>query len=172
MKRVILDTNIYEFMIKGMNTEALQRLASQREIIIYDNEIIRKELRDIPKEKIGLVDTKLRKLRNALLGVYDLLIGRHSYKITPEMYLVADKHYVAYRAAGGNISKDKIINDLLIVASAGLTQMDIVVSEDAKTMLSATAIKAYTIVNEVENLRTPNFIRFENFLKEIRRYVS
>lgn len=172
MKRVMLDTNVYEFMVKEIDIEALQRLAAQKEIVIYGNEVIRKELRDIPKKKIGLVDKKLRRLRSALLGVYDFVTGKRSYSITPKMHLIAEKYYIAYRAAGGSISKEKIMNDFLIVSSASVLRLDIVVSEDVTTMLSDAALRAYSIVNKVESVRTPNFIRFESFLKEIRRYVS
>ncbi len=143
MRRIILDTNIYEFMLKEMDAETLHTIAIQKEIIIYGNEIIRKELRNTPKEKIGLLGTKLIKLRTALLGVY-----------------------------GGNISKDKIINDLLIVSFASIKKLDIVISEDVRSMLSDAAKHAYAIVNEIENLRVPSFIRFDEFSKEIRRYVS
>lgn len=172
MKRVILDTNIYEFMLREFDADAMYRIGLQKEFIIYGNEIIRKELRDVPREKTGIINKKLIKLRNALLGVYDILTKKHSLTTTPVIRLIAEKYYIAYRAAGGNISKDSIINDFIIVASASFNGLDLVVSEDSRSMMSDAAKNGYEIVNNLENLRTPNFIRFENFLKEIRRYVS
>lgn len=77
MKRVMLDTNIYEFILREFDTNALRSLENQREIIT-------------PKEKI---------------------VKKHRLAVTPKIMFL-------------------------------------------------------------EKLRTPDFIRFENFLKEIRRYVS
>ena len=42
------------------------------------------------------------------------------------------------------------------------TDMDIVVSEDEKTMLTENAIHAYRLVNGIFKTRTPQFIGYEN----------
>ena len=172
MRRVILDTNIYEFILREIDAETLQKIASQKEILVYGNEIIRKELRDIPKQKTGLLGKRLIRLRSALLGLYDLLIQDHIYNITSEMHSLAEKYYIAYRSAGGGISRNDIINDLLIVSFASIKKLDIVVSEDARSMLSDAAKHAYSVVNKIENLRLPNFIGLDSFINEIRRYAS
>ena len=129
-------------------------------------------IRNIPKQKIGLLGKRLVRLRSALLGLYDLLTQNRMYNLTPEMHSLAEKYYIAYKSAGGGISRNDIFNDMLIVSFASVKKLDIVVSEDARSMLSDAAKHAYSVVNNIENLRSPNFIGFDSFINEIRRYAS
>ena len=56
-----------------------------------------------------------------------------------------------------------MFNDFLIVACAAINELDIVVSEDNKTMLSEYAIKTYDTVNSLRYHKTPKFIRYDEF---------
>lgn len=171
MKRILLDTNIYELILKGIEKETIYSLIEKNELVIYGNDTIRKELRDLPKEKFALVGDKIRKLRIALLSLYDLLV-RKTYPVDNNTKNLAEKYFIAYKSVGGHEAREKIINDFLIVASATLKNLDIVVSEDRKTMLSSKTLKVYDVVNNLEHRRTPNFIGFGEFEKEVRRYGS
>lgn len=53
--------------------------------------------------------------------------------------------------------------NFLIVACASINELDIVVSEDNKTMLSEYAIRTYDTVNSLRSHRTPKFIHYEDF---------
>ena len=81
---------------------------------------------------------------------------------------LADKYYRVYKVLDGNAIKKEIITDLIIVACASLHNLDIVVSEDNKTMLSEKTINAYKSVNTLERIRSPLFIGFKKFVSVLR----
>ncbi|MFO8016208.1 MAG: hypothetical protein R6U32_03830 [Candidatus Woesearchaeota archaeon] len=58
--------------------------------------------------------------------------------------------------------------DLMIVACASFNGLDIVYSADNKTILSKPAIKAYKHINSRENIRTPDFLNFNDLVKRFR----
>lgn len=168
MKRVMLDTNIYENILKYLDDAYLKKLVERKHLIIYGNAIIRKELREISVPKKVTINKRLRSLRIVLLNLYDILTGNHTYEISQEMLSLAEKYFVAYRASGGIKSKKEILNDFIIVASATIHDIDIVVSEDNKTILAEEALAAYKLVNTLDLKRTPKFIGFKEFTKELR----
>src|SRR3989344_5535938 len=150
MKKVLLDTSVYGRIIEKNEIESFRKLIKDK-IIIYGNRLIRKELRNTPKKiKIESDREKLRNLRIYLLTLYDELIKSHSFEITKEISDLAGNYYSVYRELGGNKSKTDILNDFIIVACASFKKMDIVVSEDEKTMFSRNAIRAYKLVNKLK----------------------
>jgi predicted nucleic acid-binding protein len=171
VKRVMLDTNVYEHVLRRFSEAELRSLFEQELMVFYGNAIVRKELRGIPAKLKIAVDRWLRSLRIVLLNLYDALNGAHVYGINPEMELLAEKYFVAYRMAGGIKSKSEILSDFIIVACATSKNLGVVVSEDAKTMLSREALSAYQLVNGLDAKRTPDFIGFKEF-KEALRGVS
>ncbi len=168
MKKMILDTNIYEFILKHIARKEIENLRLQSKLIIYGNEVVRKELRAIGKREKINVGKELRSLRIALLTLYDFVTGKHQFETTKEEIILAGKYFVAYRSFGGIKSEKDIQNDFLIVACASLNGLDIVVSEDDKTMASKPAKKAYSLVNGLQKLTTPEFIKFEDFKEKLR----
>lgn len=168
MKRVLLDTNIYEFILKYLEKERIKRFIEKQILVIYGIDIIRKELRKIPSKKVGIAGGDITNIRIALLSLYDFFVGEHQYKITEDILDLADKYFVVYKTLGGFASKSDIITDLSIVACAALHDLDIVVSEDNKTMLSESAINAYKSVNSLEKIKIPKFIGFEEFKNMLR----
>jgi hypothetical protein len=56
---------------------------------------------------------------------------------------------------------------MMIVAEATISKLDIVVSDDNRTMLSEPAKRAYFSVNKEHNLFTPNFIGYSEFKKKL-----
>lgn len=155
-------------MLKYLEIERIRKIKEDSIIIFYGIDIIRKELRATPKTKAEIVRGKLLKLRNALLLTYDLLIGEHQYKIDSKINQIADEYYIAYKVLQGKATKDEIIKDFRIVACASLHNIDILVSDDNKTMLSPESKKAYISVNEINKMMTPNFISFEEFKNLLR----
>lgn len=170
-RKFLLDTNIYGEMVVDVDIELLKSEYERCRVIILIygiNEVIRKELRATPKHiKVGN-----RKLRSNLLGLYDAFTGNHGLSLKEEHKKLADAYYLAYRHFGGSKTKDSVFNDFLIVACAALNGMDVVVSEDEKTMLAENAIKAYGFVNDLSKKRTPRFIGYKGFKLELRSCSS
>ena len=165
MKNILLDTNIYGLIVVDYDrNEVRNSIENKKEVIIYGLSLIRKELRDTPKN-IRLVGSSLR---NSLLSIYDEITKDHILKLTIDIEELADSYFNVYKEIGGYASKDDIIKDLIIIACASLNSLDIVVSNDNKTMLSEKAIKSYKIVNELKKIRIPRFLDYEEFKKEIR----
>lgn len=164
----MIDTSVYEFILKYIEKQLLETILFKKYIVFYGNAIIRKELREIPKGKKEIVDGHIKSLRNILLQLYDFLVGKHHYHITKQMEELADKYFTVYRTLGGIASRKEIINDFKIIACASLNNLDIVVSEDVKTMLSEEALKSYRSVNGILGFKTPNFIKFNEFRNKLR----
>ena len=150
-KRVLLDTNVYGRVIEESLSGLVKKLEKKEKIVVYGNAIIRKELRNIPRTR--MVGTK--KIRTAALSLFDLLVGKHSIEITNLTSYIALEYMKNYK----EIMDNSLLNDFLIVASASLKELDIVCSEDEKTMKSKRAIEAYRKVNSENDLRTPKFIK-------------
>lgn len=165
MKRILLDTNIYEYITRYISQEELRKILNDKKIIIYGIDIVRKELRDIPKR---INTSEIKNLRLTLLSLYDLMVGKHQYVITESVKEIADKYFIVYKSLDGKKKKPEIIMDFLIVACASINGLDLVVSEDNKTLLSDKSITAYKSVNSLEKIRTPAFIGFKKFKKFLR----
>lgn len=161
MLRVIFDTNIYGLLIKEEEFDVVrQKIVKDKDFIVYGFKPIRKELRDTPKhEKLG----KLKK-RNLLLSLYDELTKGRYLKDSIQINRLALKFYNAYREFGGIRNwKDTNINvDFTIVACASFYKLDVVVSDDSKTLLSKPAIKSYKHITLKEGLWHPNFWKYSD----------
>ena len=160
MKRVILDTNIYGLILKVKEEEKIiNQLSSKKDILIYGFDIIRKELRDVPK-KIK-IDNK--NLRVVILNLYDKIIKTHSLENKSYIKKLAENYFQTFKEINKNASKKKMMNDFFIVACASKNNLDIVVSEDERTMFNQDSLKTYRIVNKIKGLSTPEFINYEKF---------
>lgn len=164
IRRVILDTNVFEKIIEYEERGLLKKKIKRRRdrIIIYGiRNVIRKELREVPSR----VKVRKAQLRLALLSVYDDLIGEHELNIVPVARFLAKSYFEEYRRNRGSQGWKKMENDFLIVACATINHLDIVVSEDEATMLSKPALRAYEIVNRENNYEVPEFLSYEKFRK-------
>lgn len=159
MKRVLLDTNIYGRVVERSDEEVQTLAEKRKDIVIYGFDVVRKELRAVSKD----VKHGKKKVRLALLALYDSLVKSHIYGTTSPIRQLAGEYFKAYKELGGRKSEKEILNDFMIVACASIHELDIVVSEDNKTMLSDSALKAYRIVNSLRKYRTPQFIGYEDF---------
>ncbi|MBI2550028.1 PIN domain-containing protein [Candidatus Woesearchaeota archaeon] len=167
MMRVLLDTNVYAKLVldEEVQMELLGRIPSQ--IMVYGSEVNRHELRDLPKG-LQLYD---RNERILLLRVYDLLTQKEkrTYRTTPFVEMLALKYFEEYVRLKGNKGYEELRKDFVIVATASLHNLDIIVSEDKKTMFSAEARKAYEAVNQNNQIRTPQMIGYAEFKQMLRR---
>lgn len=160
MKRVILDTNIYGIIAEKENIEEFHNvLENKKSVIIYGFDIVRKELRRVPKNII----IKGHNFRVLLLNLYDRVTRNHALHKTKLIEQLATDYYSTYVKLFGHTPKDKILDDFLIVACASINGLDVVVSEDSKTMLSSYAKKTYNIVNSLRGHATPDFLNYSEF---------
>lgn len=168
MKRVLLDTNVYGVLILERKT-AMELLGLiPAEIIIYGSEVIRAELREVSKrEKV-----EDRSKRLLLLNLYDSLTQKEdrTYRTTPPIEILALQYFDDYFKNKGKKTYEEIRKDFLIIATASIHGLDIVASNDTKTMLSGEAKKAYENVNEKNQLHIPELLNYEEFKSMLRRF--
>ena len=148
--RILFDTNVYGILAEEASPALLGKMETSENVIIYGFSLVRKELRDTPKNLVQ----KGRKFRNILLNYYDNLTADHDLQLTKLVQVLAEEYLKNY---SGGISKNKLRGDFTIVACASFNHLDILVSEDNHSMLSKKAIDAYNKVNAENGLRTPSF---------------
>jgi len=155
--RAMLDTNTYEILYRK-NLPQILNLIESNYLIVYGCKTIRDELREIPKN----LSVEGRSYRQILLAIYDKITKNHSYPVESLAETLAEEYWKAYK---GGVAKRKIMPDFLIVAIATIHRLDIIVSEDEKTMKSGPALRAYKQVNTQKELQTPRFIKIEELTK-------
>lgn len=159
MKRTILDTNIYGELAIDKDVGEIVDSIGGGSVTVYGLPIIRKELRDTPKSSIF----EEKNLRITMLSIYDKLVKDHILEVTNNTIELAKEYDMTYKNLGGGKGQDKMATDLLIVACASLNNLDIVVSDDCHSLCSEKAVQSYKIVNDLRKLRTPNFLRYNEF---------
>ncbi|HZX20519.1 MAG TPA: hypothetical protein VFF13_05890 [archaeon] len=159
--RVLFDTNVYGLVAKTATPHQFVSLVESKGAIVCGSTIIRSEIRKISKDaSIGGL-----KLRKIVLGIYDALVDdKRNYSISGLIESIATEYYKNY---SGNHSWKEMENDFLIVATASLHQIDVVISNDEKTMISKNAVSAYRTINQKFELDTPKFIKLEEFERTI-----
>ena len=165
MKRVLLDTNVYTALLKeGETGKSVVVQAAALGFRFYGFEEVRHELKSAPRMVVHFSEN----LRADLLRLYEEVIAKE-YSFEQKMMDLAVEYYNAYRSFGGGISHKDIITDFLIVACASLKQVDVVVSQDAGSMLNAYARRSYAEVNSKHDLAVPKLLTYESFKKEIEK---
>ena len=93
-----------------------------------------------------------------------LYLVRKYLKDSIQIHRLAMKFYNSYRQFGGirNWDKTNIDIDFTIVACAMFYKLDILVSDDSKTMLSKHALKAFKHISIKEALRQPVFWKYSD----------
>ena len=97
-----------------------------------------------------------------MLTVYDRIVGRHSLPVSDLASYLAIQYLNEYK---GSQSREKMLDDFIIVAVASLEKLDIVCTEDNKTMASKDSVIAYKKINDKNGLRTPSLITLKEMQK-------
>ncbi len=166
MKRIILDTSVYGKLLEDdFIREKFEKKFESSEYIVYGNPIIRKELRSTTKSIIF----KDKKLRLLLLALYDSFVKKenHDLKINPLVEKLSKDYFEQYKRQKGFFSKEEMKNDLIIIATATIYYLDVIVSNDEKTMLSPICLKVYDTINKKYGLNNPMFKLYSAFKKEL-----
>lgn len=170
MKRILLDTNIYGQLVEDdILLLELSNLVPDI-FVIYGMPLIRKELRQISTKVI--VEGKSK--RNMVLIAYDSFVRKdnHTLHVNEFVLLLAHKYFEEYKKRGGTFSHDEMFSDFTIVACASLHNLDVVISDDKRTMLSDKAKEAYKTINEEKQFRTPQFYMYGQFKEVVRRFTN
>ena len=102
------------------------------------------------------------KVRINCLKIYDEIVKGHDLSVTELCEDLALKYYKEINPVK---PFKKIRNDLLLAALATFYELDLVISEDRKTLVSKEFVKAFEKVNNRNNLNTPDFYSLKNFYK-------
>jgi hypothetical protein len=99
-----------------------------------------------------------------LLGLYDEITNGKYLKDSLEVRRLALKFYNSYRNFGGihNWDKTNIDIDFTIVACASIYKLDVVISDDQRTLLHKSALKAYKHICVKEKRWQPNFWKYSD----------
>jgi hypothetical protein len=165
-RRILLDTSVYGKLVEDRSVfNSLEERKKNVEVVFYGCSIIRSELKATPKE----IKDISRSLRNYLLFLYDSLITKDNHNLTPNQFVegLAKLYAVAYKKQGGAVSERLMKNDFVIIALATIYQMDIVISNDKRTMLSNAATRAYIKVNKEQGFRNPDYMDYNTFRRKI-----
>ena len=163
MLRVILDTNIYSFIVKDKNTkEITEKIKNNKELKIYGYKLIKEEIKNTPKSR----KYEDRKYRTLLINLYFSLI-KEQYSELPNIKGLAEDYYKEFKRLGGNRSFEDIRIDFEIVACATIHNLDLIISDDEKTLKGDVALEAYKNVNLKNKMKTPNFYNYEDLKKII-----
>mgnify|MGYP001558950667 CR=1 FL=1 len=166
MKKVIFDTNIYgNIAIEDTGFDIAKNLSKNNEIIIYGSDIIEEELQRVPEEKT----LRGRKFKEIIHYLYYTII-KYRLKTSPLIDYLAEMYLELYK---DKIKKEKIkkdnwkniLVDFRIVALASLKNLDVVFSNDDRTMTSNLCIKIYKKINKENSLRTPEFLNYLDLKK-------
>jgi predicted nucleic acid-binding protein len=160
MLRVIFDTNIYGYLAKEPEIEKIEpKITHSSQFTVYGCQVIRKELRN----------KSLKTSRDFLLKLYDHIVKNHDLEIKERTRRLAQEYQKEAKKLGGVKVKstDENYEDFLIVAAASLNNLDIVFSDDKKTMQGAFNIAAYKIVNLRNKLRSPTFYSYTILKKSL-----
>jgi len=187
-KRIIFDTSVYGRLIEDL--ELANKIGEKipNEYVIYGNKTIRNELRDTPND-LRLWDKSIRIL---LLKIYDSFVRKehHDLGCNKLVGTLSEDYFEAYKKESGSLSNQEMKNDLIIIATATIYQLDIVVSDDERSMFSNMsemqgisehdqkssifdeAIRAYEKVNKEYGMKNPVFKKYTAFKEEVSRRSS
>lgn len=169
MKRVILDTNIYGEIIRFEDTQFMLDNIPKSGLMVYGTRLIRKELRDTPRQKVIVAEEKKRKLRLLLLALYDAIVNGHNLEEGQKADSIANAYFLAYKEMGGIARLEEIEKDFRIISVASINSLDVIYSNDNKTLAHPLALKSYNLINAINKLKTPILKNYEEFKNDIRK---
>ena len=170
MKRILFDTSVYGKLIEDLEiVEKIGKLIPNK-FVVYGAKIIREELRETPKK----LKIEAGNKRILLLHIYDSFVKKehHDLGYNKLIETLTEDYFKEYKKQQGSLSKRSMKNDLIIIAIATIYQLDIIISNDKKSMLSNSAINAYEKINKEYGLKNPIFKTYKEFKEEIKRFQN
>lgn len=166
--KTLIDTSAYGKIIREEKDIVLkEKIDARKDVVVFGNQVVKRELAETPAMIPTYLEEK-EKLKRRLLELYEFLVKDHDLEITGLINYLAEEYLKCCKEIS-KVSKEKLQNDFLIVACASFYSLDIVVSEDNRTMFSEEALKAYRKVNMKEQLRTPKCISLVEFERMLTR---
>ncbi len=172
----ILDSNVYgELAVDTAGAKIIRNVKEDKSLYVYGLDVIRKELMAVPA---ALVDHG-KQIRDAILVIYRAIVDEE-LSLPPLAAYLASKYFEEFcrlrelsrykKVVGAQalsklkkFTEEDLRTDFQIVATASLIGADIVVSMDARTILSPVAADAYGEVNARNRLRTPELVKYSEF---------
>ena len=156
---MLMDAIVYGLILVDRDKDiVVARLKERHDVLFYGCEVIRNELRDTRRGGYQ------GNLRMDLLRLYDQIVKKN-YAVDISVHELASSYSKASSDMG--INPDKMLSDFLIVVCASLKNLDVLISNDTKSMAGAPVVAVYKIVNDIKKIRLPRFISYEQFKKEI-----
>ena len=166
MHRLLLDTSVYGKLVADNDiVDILVKRKRNSRFVIYGSSLIRNELRATPRTLIH----GTKKLRILLLNLYETFITKanHALEYNRLIETLSNDYFSEYRRHKGHSSQATLRNDFSIIATATIYKLDIVVSDDERTMLSNAALASYKAVNKKYGLPDPAFKTYNQFKAEL-----
>lgn len=172
----VLDSNVYgELTVDPAGAKIIRNVKEDKSLYVYGLDIIREELMAVPA---ALVDHG-EQIRDAILVVYRAIVDEE-LSLPPLATYLASKYFEEFRRLRELNRYKKIVGrkalsklrkfteydlrvDFQILATASLIGADVVVSMDARTILSPVAADAYGGINVRNRLRTPALVKYSDF---------
>ncbi len=166
MLRILLDTSVYGKLIE--DPEIVMKLAARipSNFVVYGSKIIRNELRNTPAK----LKFQGKNKRITLLITYDLFVKKRNHNLDFNRLIrtLSEDYWKEYEKTQGPFSNEEMKNDFIVIAIATIYQLDIIVSNDERTLLSEKAINVYQKVNKDYGMKNPNYKKYSQFRKEIQ----
>lgn len=165
----IMDTAFYgQLLLEPDKERPINKIKTTKTFFIVGLDVIEKELFETPAH----VTYRGESTRKLLITLFSSLVDKVD-RLPPIASYLADKYFQRYKAIAKRGKEAKLLMygepnlkiDFQIIAFASLKSIDIVVSPDKRTMLSALARRVYASVNARNGLRTPRLIDYSEFKK-------
>ncbi len=172
----VLDSNVYgELTVDAAGAKIIRNVKEDKSLYVYGLDVIREELMAVPAALVAHGE----QIRDAILVVYRAVVDEE-ISLPPLAAYLASKYFEEfcklrelnrYKKVVGiqalsklkKFTEDDLRVDFQIIATASLIGADVVVSMDARTILSPVAADAYGGVNSKNRLRTPALVRYSDF---------
>lgn len=153
MINILLDTNIYGLALEKKDVAHIivflteEKQKSRKKYFVLGSEIINDEINANPHK-----ETRAR-----LNELYQVVISGE-IRLTEKIKGLALEYFNECR----NKSVKITLEDCQIVASSCFANVNLIVTDNRKTMMNPKAIDIFTSINKKKGLRTPKFVGYEN----------
>ena len=165
-KRILLDTSVYGKLAEdSFLYPLLLEKKKQVDFVFYGAPLIRNELRATPKYR----KIENKSIRAYVLFLYDNLITKENHILKMNFFIekLSELYITEYKRRGGSFSSAELKNDFIIVAYATMYGLDILVSNDKRTMFSNTALLSYGAVNKTQGFKNPTYLHYNKFREQL-----